>query len=135
MLFPGYQFVYQPAMSYFDPEKPFERVEEGVAIFSVHPIVSTQYLLLPRDPMDSQDDHQRVVLQAKIQVMGPTIQSCTLGWMGNAGAHCVCSARLPVSLTSFMDRWTAGGWSMSSSPTCPLATMRAFEPSRRSLSL
>ena len=41
-----YQFVFQPAMLYM--EKPLERKEEGVAIFSHYPIISSSYRLLSR---------------------------------------------------------------------------------------
>ena len=44
------------------------RVEEGVAIFSRFPITHQDYLILSRDYLDKQDDHQRVVLHATIQV-------------------------------------------------------------------
>ena len=40
------QFVFQAAMTY--PEGVFGRVEEGPAVFSVFPIVSSDYILLPR---------------------------------------------------------------------------------------
>lgn len=42
----GYDFVYQPAML-FTSNLP-EREEEGVAIFSRYPIVSSDYILLYR---------------------------------------------------------------------------------------
>ena len=42
----GYQFVYQPAMLYM--EKYLERKEEGLAIFSRYPIISSDYRLLYR---------------------------------------------------------------------------------------
>lgn len=43
-------------------------MEEGVAIFSRFPIARQDYILLSRDYQDKQDDHQRVVLHAAIQV-------------------------------------------------------------------
>ena len=42
----GYQYVYQPAMLYTD--RLPERSEEGVAIFSRYPILSSDYILLFR---------------------------------------------------------------------------------------
>ena len=42
----GYQFVFQPAMLYM--EQPLERKEEGLAVFSRYPIVSSDYRLLSR---------------------------------------------------------------------------------------
>ena len=45
-LLPGYHFIYQPAMLFM--EKAFEREEEGVAIFSRYPIISSDYRLLFR---------------------------------------------------------------------------------------
>lgn len=42
----GYQFVFQPAMLYM--EKLLERKEEGLAIFSLYPIISSDYRLLSR---------------------------------------------------------------------------------------
>ena len=42
----GYQFVFQPAMVYV--EKINERKEEGLAVFSRHPIISSNYRLLSR---------------------------------------------------------------------------------------
>ncbi|CAH0476282.1 unnamed protein product [Peronospora belbahrii] len=63
---PGYQYVYQAAMSYLNVDKPYERIEEGPAIFSKHPIVATDYLLLSRDPNDPNDSHQRLCLHAVI---------------------------------------------------------------------
>lgn len=41
---PGYHFVYQPAMLYM--EKFHERKEEGLAVFSRYPIVTSHYKLL-----------------------------------------------------------------------------------------
>ena len=42
----GYQYVYQPAMLYTD--RLPERSEEGVAVFSRYPILSSDYILLYR---------------------------------------------------------------------------------------
>ncbi|GMF19715.1 unnamed protein product [Phytophthora fragariaefolia] len=63
---PGYQYVYQAAMSYLNARSPYERIEEGPAIFSKYPIVSSDYLLLSRDPNDPNDSHQRLCLHAVI---------------------------------------------------------------------
>uniref|UniRef100_M4BRT5 Endonuclease/exonuclease/phosphatase domain-containing protein n=1 Tax=Hyaloperonospora arabidopsidis (strain Emoy2) TaxID=559515 RepID=M4BRT5_HYAAE len=63
---PGYQYVYQAAMSYLNSGMPYERIEEGPAIFSRFPILATDYLLLSRDPNDPNDLHQRLCLHAVI---------------------------------------------------------------------
>ena len=62
-------FVWQPSMLYFNSQNLAQRVEEGAAIISKFPILSTDYLLLPRF-LDDNDDrqHQRVCLHAKILV-------------------------------------------------------------------
>lgn len=65
---PGFQYVYQPAMSYLNDRSPYERIEEGPAIFSKFPIVETDFLLLSRDPNDPNDAHQRLCLHALIDV-------------------------------------------------------------------
>lgn len=65
---PGFQYVYQPAMSYLNERSPYERIEEGPAIFSKFPIVETDFLLLSRDPNDPNDAHQRLCLHALIDV-------------------------------------------------------------------
>lgn len=69
-LLPGMQYVYQPANMYVERGA---RVEEGVAIFSKFPITHQDYIILSRDYLDKQDDHQRVVLHATIEVpyLGP----------------------------------------------------------------
>ncbi|KAJ0403078.1 hypothetical protein P43SY_009145 [Pythium insidiosum] len=67
---PEYQFVYQAAMSYINDRTPYERIEEGPAIFSKHPVVSTDYLLLSRDPNNPNDAHQRLCLHAVIDYPG-----------------------------------------------------------------
>ncbi|TYZ66268.1 hypothetical protein PybrP1_005419 [[Pythium] brassicae (nom. inval.)] len=67
---PGYQFVYQPAMGYLNKNQPYERIEEGPAVFSKHPIVHSDYLLLSRDPNDPNDAHQRLCLHAVVDVPG-----------------------------------------------------------------
>ena len=62
-------FVWQPSMLYFNPQNLGQRVEEGAAIISKYPILSTDYMLLPRF-LDDNDDrqHQRVSLHAKILI-------------------------------------------------------------------
>ncbi|GAB9464760.1 Rxlr-like protein [Globisporangium polare] len=65
---PGYQYVYQPAMSYLNANQIYERIEEGPAVFSKHPIVQSDYLLLSRDPNDPNDSHQRLCLHAVVDV-------------------------------------------------------------------
>lgn len=67
---PGYQYVYQPAMAYLNKDRPFERIEEGPAVFSKHPIVHTDFLLLSRDPNDPNDAHQRLCLHTVVAVPG-----------------------------------------------------------------
>ncbi|TDH72395.1 hypothetical protein CCR75_002750 [Bremia lactucae] len=63
---PGYQYVYQAAMSYINSDMPYERIEEGPSIFSKNSIVKTDYLLLSRNPNDPNDLHQRLCLHAVI---------------------------------------------------------------------
>ena len=65
---PGYQFIFQPAMSY--PANIFGRVEEGLGILSKHPVLNYDYILLPRDPADRGDYHQRICLHAEILLPG-----------------------------------------------------------------
>ncbi|XP_062516796.1 uncharacterized protein LOC134192120 [Corticium candelabrum] len=62
---PQYQFMFQPAMSY--PEQAFDRVEEGVSIFSRYPIVNHSYILLSRDLSDTGDTHQRICLHVEVE--------------------------------------------------------------------
>lgn len=68
---PGYHFVYQPAMLYM--EKFQERKEEGLALFSRYPILSSDYKLLHRNESDAEDNHQRICLHAQLDIpqMGP----------------------------------------------------------------
>ncbi|CCI47225.1 unnamed protein product [Albugo candida] len=65
---PNYQYVYQAAMHYIDRNDPLKRVEEGLAIFSRYPILSSDYILLHRDPNDPNDQHQRICLHAVVYV-------------------------------------------------------------------
>lgn len=46
-ILPDYQFVYQPAMLYMESISK-DRIEEGLALFSKYPIVSSDYILLHR---------------------------------------------------------------------------------------
>lgn len=46
---PKYEYVYQPAMNYLNANQIYERIEKAPAVFSKHPIVQTDYLLLSRD--------------------------------------------------------------------------------------
>lgn len=66
-LLPEYQFVYQPAMSYLEHGDPPGHVDEGLAVFSLYPIIEVSHLRLSRDRSDPGDDHQRIVLRARIQ--------------------------------------------------------------------
>uniref|UniRef100_A0A7S3V086 Endonuclease/exonuclease/phosphatase domain-containing protein n=1 Tax=Aplanochytrium stocchinoi TaxID=215587 RepID=A0A7S3V086_9STRA len=69
----GYSYyVFQSAMSYYGKQEfdADERTEEGVAIFSKFPIVSTSYKLLSRDKGNPLDEHQRIVLHARVDVNG-----------------------------------------------------------------
>ncbi|KAL0485586.1 hypothetical protein AKO1_003160 [Acrasis kona] len=66
----GYaHYAFQPAMSYLGLEHfYFESAkahEEGVAIFSKHPIIHTEYILLSRNMSDS-SSHQRICLYGDI---------------------------------------------------------------------
>ncbi|KAG3113883.1 hypothetical protein PI124_g7108 [Phytophthora idaei] len=63
---PGYQYVYQAAMTYINSRMPYERITEGPAIFSKHQIIAADYLLLSRDPNDPNDSHQRLCLHAVV---------------------------------------------------------------------
>lgn len=58
---PEYHFVYQPAMLYTE-----EMVEEGLAIFSRYPILSSDYRLLFKNDSDGEDSHQRICLHAEL---------------------------------------------------------------------
>ncbi len=60
----GLDYHYQPAMVY--SRSP--RCVEGVCIMSRHPIESTTYVELTRDPKDEMDFHQRIVLNGTIRL-------------------------------------------------------------------
>jgi len=66
----GYQYVYQPAMTYLErlPNGGFSRIDEGLAILSRFPIVETSFLRLTRNFSDPQDTHQRLCLRAMIRI-------------------------------------------------------------------
>ena len=66
-----YNAVFQPMMSFITKEK-LSRNEEGVAILSKYDIVDIDTLLLPRHFDDSNDNHQRGVLCAKIRIDNTT---------------------------------------------------------------
>ncbi|TMW62315.1 hypothetical protein Poli38472_009808 [Pythium oligandrum] len=83
---PGFQFVYQAAMSYINDRSPYERIEEGPAIFSKYPIVETDYLLLSRDPNDPNDSHQRLCLHA-------VVDHPQWGWIDVYATHLSLSER------------------------------------------
>eukprot|EP01112_Ceratiomyxa_fruticulosa_P009403 TRINITY_DN2446_c0_g2_i1.p1 TRINITY_DN2446_c0_g2~~TRINITY_DN2446_c0_g2_i1.p1 ORF type:complete len:615 (-),score=143.68 TRINITY_DN2446_c0_g2_i1:68-1912(-) len=60
-----YQYVYQPAMTYLKEYPTYEM--EGLAIFSLYPIVQTSHRTLSRDIHDATDEHQRICLSARIK--------------------------------------------------------------------
>lgn len=67
-----YQYIYQPAMAFqqgIDSHTLSKiREEEGLAIFSLYPIVNHDYLLLPQQFGDGDDEHRRICLHAEILV-------------------------------------------------------------------
>ena len=60
-------YVMVPAMNYFNP-KIMQRVEEGPAIVSQYPIITSDYILLSRSLTDGQDEHQRLCLHVLIDI-------------------------------------------------------------------
>ncbi|KDO33629.1 hypothetical protein SPRG_19251 [Saprolegnia parasitica CBS 223.65] len=62
------QYVYRAAMSYLNDQDPLEHIEEGPAIVSKYPIVSTDYKLLSRQVNDPNDVHQRLCLHAVVDM-------------------------------------------------------------------
>jgi len=58
----GFDYQYQPAMVY--SRKP--RSVEGLCIMSRHPIESTSYIELTKEPDDKKDYHQRIVLNGTV---------------------------------------------------------------------
>ncbi|XP_072177383.1 uncharacterized protein [Diadema setosum] len=62
----NYQYIYQPAVNHWQGH--LGRSEEGLAIFSKHPILSQGFILLPRNKSDPEDSgHQRICLHAEIE--------------------------------------------------------------------
>lgn len=65
----GYQYVYQPAMTYLDTQSyRFSHVDEGLAIFSKLPIIRSSFIRLSRNFSDREDEHQRACLHAEINL-------------------------------------------------------------------
>ncbi|RHX98290.1 hypothetical protein DYB25_005511 [Aphanomyces astaci] len=64
----AYQYVYRPAMAYPNDQNPMEHVEEGPAILSKHPILTSDYVLLSRVVDDPNDSHHRLCLHAAVDV-------------------------------------------------------------------
>ena len=64
-----YQYVWVPAMNYYKATD-MTRVEEGPAIASKYPIVSSNYLILSRNMSDTRDEHQRVCLHVAVDIPG-----------------------------------------------------------------
>jgi len=62
---PDYDYRFRPAQ-----RNPEADQWEGLAIFSRLPILASSHLELSRDPQDPNDNHQRIVLHAKIQTSG-----------------------------------------------------------------
>jgi endonuclease/exonuclease/phosphatase family metal-dependent hydrolase len=62
---PEYRYVFQPAQ-----RNPEVDQWEGLAIFSLLPILSSSHRELSRDPKDLHDNHQRIVLHTEIQTSG-----------------------------------------------------------------
>lgn len=68
-----WQFIFAPAMSMVDKSTCTKtRSEEGLAILTRHAIdvVSIEVLLLPRNLLDGNDDHSRMVLRATVSTPG-----------------------------------------------------------------
>jgi len=66
---PNYQYVYQPAMTYYDVNSNgnhWSHTDEGCAIFSKFPIVASSLFRLSRNFSDQVDEHQRALLHASI---------------------------------------------------------------------
>ena len=60
-----------------DPENTFLRVEEGCAVFSRLPILHTGYQLLPKDPNDQHDVHQRALVHVEVDTPIGKVQTFT----------------------------------------------------------
>jgi endonuclease/exonuclease/phosphatase family metal-dependent hydrolase len=69
---PGqWHYMYNPSMNYFDAQRYARngREEEGAAVLSRHPIVDTDFVLLPRFWDDGEDNqHQRQCIRARVKV-------------------------------------------------------------------
>ena len=64
---PGYEMIWQPAMRYPSPKADQGLVQwEGLAILSRLPIVDRRHIWLSRDREDVRDNHQRIVLGARV---------------------------------------------------------------------
>eukprot|EP00667_Euglena_gracilis_P009482 EG_transcript_9633 len=96
----AYQFVFQPAMTYLQHHHSGLQFQlEGPAIFSRHPILLADYLLLSRNPADPGDDHQRVCLGAAVLVPG-------WGRVVNVfSTHLTLSARQQLQSAYEIHRW------------------------------
>jgi len=89
-----FQFLYQPAMSFAEPQGHQVREDEGVALLSRFPIRSSDYLLLPRDFTDAQDGHQRVVLHAAVEPWPgrPLLHVCVTHFSLSAAARKIAAS-------------------------------------------
>ncbi len=72
----------------------FLRVEEGLAVFSRFPIVSHAYRLLPRDPSDPDDYHQRACLRVDVATAAGPMQV----FVTHLSLRSVCSQHLIARL-------------------------------------
>lgn len=101
-MLPGWYHAYQPAQLYLDPAsyagEP-SRDEEGPAIFSRHPIVHSDYVLLSRDTADGGDGHQRLCLHAVVDVTDH-VTAPTAGDAAAAGASQTAGDRVLVDVYS-----------------------------------
>lgn len=67
----GYQYVFQPAMTYLHRER-IQHDDEGVAIFSRSPILESDFVLFTRNFSDHEDTHQRICLRSLVNTsIGP----------------------------------------------------------------
>ena len=71
-MLPDHEYRYAPVMG-FRESTAGEHHDEGLAVFSMYPIVDTRLLLLSRRPdVDAEDFHQRAVLHARVvSPLGP----------------------------------------------------------------
>jgi endonuclease/exonuclease/phosphatase family metal-dependent hydrolase len=93
-----FQFLYQPAMTYlqFAQGLPFD--QEGVALLTRWPIVSRSHLVLTKNFSDADDYHQRVCLQASVNVGGVGIVSVFV-------AHFTLSDRARTRTVGELAQW------------------------------